>query len=343
MRSVLLIAVLSVASVAGANVWERAVVGDSGALDAYRDAMSQGDGYVQQATAMGVTYVQTKELVEKAIAAYQLAATKRPDEGEPYFRIAETLGTFYTDCPLFVRSGMGVPLTCGRTGRPSKLDPARGQQASDAWDEFEKRAPLDPRVNDARFERAILRTKLVDTAHDAKPLLERALEDYQSLLDRADGTSNFEPETVWGNLAETYMMLGRLEEAIDAYKVAVSMGANASTSYGLAVALDRDDSPAEALDVIRAQGIDAVRQYIIYFKTGAIFYVPDGEEHYYIALLCEAWGHPYIAAVEWQAFIASGAHARYQARAKQHLAEQSKLAKQHPEERSLTLEEIFDL
>jgi tetratricopeptide (TPR) repeat protein len=339
MRGVLLIAVLAIASVAHANVWDHATDPDAGALDAYRDAMSQGDGYIQQASAEGITLGETKDLVEKAIDAYKLAATKRPAEGEPYFRIAETLGTFYSACS----SGNLAPLTCPRTARgitPASIDAHRGRQTVSAWDEFEKRAPLDPRVADGRFERAILRTKLVEISQDAKPLLELALADYVSLLDHADGTATFELDTVWGNLAETYMMLNRLEEAVDAYRVAVSLGANASIAFGLAVALDRDGSPAEAMDVIRFQGVDAVKEYFRLMATGVIFYVPDGEEHYYKALIFEAWGYWEQSAKEWREFLDSGAQPQFRARAKQHLETANKKSKEHSNTATRDFEEF---
>ncbi|HEY4056814.1 MAG TPA: hypothetical protein VGM39_09400 [Kofleriaceae bacterium] len=114
-------------------------------------------------------------------------------------------------------------------------------------------------------------------------------------------------------------------------------------STNLAVALDRDCSPAEALEVIRAQGPDALQQYMLSFAEGLIFYVPDGEEQYYKALVFEAWERWDASAIEWQAFIASGAHPRFQPRAKQHLDEMNKMVKLHPQARRHDAEEFFDL
>ncbi|CAN5818507.1 hypothetical protein BH11MYX2_BH11MYX2_31540 [soil metagenome] len=342
MRTALFLAVLSAATVAHANVWDHASSGDAGSLDSYRDAMSQGDGYTRQANAVSLTADVVKQYVDRALASYQLAASKRPSEGEPYYRMAEVLGAFFTDCPVMARRFQSrLPQTCPGSG--SAINRDRAVQASDAWDKFEQLAPLDPRVNDARFERAILRTKLVEGAKDPAPLLERALTYYIALIDRSDGTSNFEPEVVWGNLAETYMMLGKLGDAIDSYKVAVSMGAGPSTAYGLAVAFDRDGSPGEALDTIRAQGEDAVNQYYLGYLEGAIFYVPRGEVNYYMGLVMEAWGHYDLAADNWDKFVKSGAHPLFQARAKQHLDAMTKKAKLHPEVRSGNAEDLYEL
>ena len=80
MRTSFLIAVLSIASVAHANVWDSASSGDSGSLDAYRDAMSQGDGYVRQANAVSVTADVVSMYVDKALVSWVRRIAERSRE-----------------------------------------------------------------------------------------------------------------------------------------------------------------------------------------------------------------------------------------------------------------------
>lgn len=314
MRALLVVAAL--AGSAHANVWDRATdTTTEAARDRFEAAMHEGDELAARANAKGQSARTVTSLVEQAIVQYRVAADARPTEGEPYFRIASVIESYFTDCSpmMSVR-----PATCPPS-LSSKIDPVRAKQAVDAWDAFEARAPLDPRVAEALFARAILRTKLVLDAKDAKPHLEGALKDYTALLDRADGMTMLRLEQVWGNLAETYMMLGKLDEAIEAYQVAIDKGAGSSTYYGKAVALDRDERGVEALELIKRQNVTAFDDFKEDFRSGSVFYVPVGEEFYYFGLIYEAFGYYAESIAAWKSFIKSGAHPQYQARAKQHI------------------------
>lgn len=145
------------------------------------------------------------------------------------------------------------------------------------------------------------------------------MRDYNAILDRSDGLTMVSMQQVWGNLAETYMMLGKLEEANDAYSVAIERGGNTATFYGKAVALDRDENEAEALELIRAQGTRAFHSFRQDFDSGDVFFVPKGEEFYYFALIHEAFGYYAEAIANFRLFIKSGAHPNYQPRAKAHV------------------------
>ena len=300
---------------AAADVWKHAIEGKD-VQDTYEASLAEGDAFATRANARGLTASAVAKLVDQAIDQYQQAAKVRPAEGEPYYRIANVLESYFTDCSTYTVRGLNMPPTCLGNGR---VDLRRAEQTVTAWEEFEKRASLDPRLADSLFSRAILRTKLVQSAKTPKHLLEGALADYRALLDRADGLTISPPEQVWGNLAETYMMLGKMEDAIEAYHIALRLGGDSSTAYGLAVALDRDGSPAEALEVIRSQSEQAFVQYRSRYARGEIFYVPQGEEYYYLALVYEAWDRIPQAIEFWRQFIRSGAHPQFQPRAKQHL------------------------
>jgi tetratricopeptide (TPR) repeat protein len=123
-----------------------------------------------------------------------------------------------------------------------------------------------------------------------------------------------------GNLAETYMMLNRLDDAIATYLRAISLGAaRVSTVYGLAVALDRDGAGDQAIRRIQSHGTEGYDSFDRDYKHKSVFFVPAGEAHYYFALANEALGN-YGAALElWNRYIASGAHPEFQPRAREHI------------------------
>ena len=316
MTRALLLALCLVTTTAHADVWQRAIETTDSTKDRFEAAMQAGDQAAQRAVAKAQTVSSTTLLIDQAIRSYRDAAAIVPTSAEPYFRIASVLESFFTDCEP---RGLNMvrPQTC-----PNRraINTVRTKETVDAWDAFEKRAPLDPRLGEALFSRAILRTKLVEgSTTDAKIHLEGAMRDYTALLDRADGLTMVSMEQVWGNLAETYMMLGKLEESIEAYSVAIERGGNSSTFYGKAVALDRDERAAESLEVIRAQGARAFREFEAQFNEGDVFFVPRGEEFYYFGLIYEAFDYYDKAIANWRLFIKSGAHPAYQPRAKAHI------------------------
>jgi hypothetical protein len=163
----------------------------------------------------------------------------------------------------------------------------------------------------------------------AKKYLEGAARDYQALLDRRDGTSLASNYSIVGNLAETYMMLDRLDDAVQAYQESVRLGGPASVRYGLAVALDRDEREAEAKEVILAQGATAKQYFQQELQRGDIFFVPQGESFYYFALASEAFDENAAAITYWNAYIQSGAHPEFQGRARAHLEALKKKPVQH--------------
>lgn len=299
-----------VAGVARADVWKDAL-GNDLQRDNYNHQLKAGDDFVGQANAHQISRATAKALLKKAVEAYRLAAEAEPQEAEPYFRISETLYSFYFECRVGsfqTRISLCIP-----------FDTARAEETLAAWEEAEKRAPLDPRysivwfADSLLFARALLHTHLATTAH-----LEAAARDYEKVLARSAATDLREP--VLANLAETYMMLGRLDDAIEMYREAQPHSTTSSTAFGLAVALDRDERGAEAMDLIREQGLQARVEFHDSYLKGDTFFVPSGEEAYYFALLAEAWGENEQAIELWQRYIKSGAHPEFQPRAKKHIA-----------------------
>ena len=303
---------LVVGSTASADVWQHAVAGPARDLDVYDSLMAKADEAAISANSKSVSLQQVRRDLDVAVEAYHAAAKANPKSGEPHYRLAALLHSFFFDCGGF---SAPPPLTCQRGARHD--DKAR--ETVEAWDAFEARVPLDPRVNEILLQRAILRTKLVASTPNNTALLEAALRDYQALLDRADGLLQRTSFLVLGNLAETHMMLGQIDQAIDTYREAVRVGGSTSTIYGLAVALDRDERGAQAMSIIRDQGIPAYEKFQQDFLEGDVFYVPVGEEHYYFALIEQAFGNADLAIDHWKSFIKSGAHPQFRARAKDHL------------------------
>jgi tetratricopeptide (TPR) repeat protein len=309
-----LLPLLVIAGSAHADVWKRAIE-KTPSSDAYEGKLSEGDEAALAANAKNISLAEVRRKVDVAIAAYRAAAQLRPKAAEPYFRIGTTLNVFFLDCGP---PDMWHPPTCQSGGNNN----AKAKEVVEAWDAFEQRAPLDPRVNELLLQRAILRTKLLAIEPAHKEHLDGALRDYEAVLDREDGmtwTLGRPRHLLLGNLAETYMMVGKLDEAIETYKQAIREGGHSSTAYGLAVALDRDESGATALAIIRDQGVDEYEKFKMAFLEQLVFYVPAGEEEYYFALIDEAFGNLETSVGHWKRYIASGAHPQYQPRAKAHL------------------------
>ena len=320
MMRVLLLAAVLAASPAYANVWQRAVENDKldrAAEDRYDSAMRQADEHALLANSRNAALKEIKRQLENAVLSYKAAAAAKPTAAEPYFRIGKLLYSFFFDC-----SDQWTRQLAAITCDPRKFDRDKAREVIAAWDAFEARAPNDPRLSvfvtgesEILFDRAILHTKLA-----SKQNLEAAARDYEKLLARDDNASDGASVRVLGNLAETYMMLGRMEDSLDTYREALRGGADTSTSYGYAVALDRDENPRQALEIIRSLGRDQREAFFTSVGPGgSTFFVPEGEAFYYFALADEAFGFEEQAIVNWQKYIASGAHPEFQPRAKAHL------------------------
>lgn len=327
MSRALVAAVLALASLSAraaaegkrADVWQRAIdpARADAAADTYQRELREGDDHVLQAASRSSSVAAIRVQVQRAIEAYRRAAAAQPSAGEPYYRIGMVLWSFYLqNCDADPRFGhTRSPLA--DCSAPDAIDKNIAEQTIKVWDTFEAKSPLDPRLSGSLgsllFSRAIIRTKLATRAH-----LTDAARDYEAIIQRTDGKGEA-LSLVWGNLAETYMMIDRIDDAIHAYKEALRHGGRTGTWYGLGVALDRDGRGALARDVIAAQGASGYRLFRADVELGSTFFVPHGEVFYYYALAEESLGLLDEALDHWQKFISSGAHPQYQARAKEHI------------------------
>ncbi|MEZ4400961.1 MAG: hypothetical protein R3B06_13125 [Kofleriaceae bacterium] len=306
---------LAATPAAATPAWQTATADERQAARAYDEAMLAGDDALALAVASQVREPR-RRLVERALRAYALAAMARPEAVEPHQRAAATLRAFYVDC----RADDDAALCDGRGDR---VDQVAGERLIDAWNAIERLAPMDPQVVEhILFDRAIVHTKLFVGAH-----LEAALADYQTLLARRGVTGSSpllsavgQRATVLGNLAETEMMLGRLDDAIDHYREAFGLSGDVAHGYGLAVALDRDEQRQAAAEVLARMGRATVEDFPLALGRGGIFYVPAGEVYYYLGLGAEFLGDDVAALEHFQTYLASGANPRYQPRAVAHVA-----------------------
>ena len=314
-RALAIAAVLAgAAAPASANVWKHASdpIGAT-ADEVYARALATGDDLALQASAQSTISLRTiKSDIQLALTAYRAAAAAEPERAEPYFRIGDMLYSFFFE--LCSDPKAGPSLTCDANA--NSYNRAIAQQIIDAWNAAEARAPDDPRFGYTHssaittlFERGVLNTKFNDTEH-----LEAAGRDYRKLIARWDGAGD-ESGTI-NNLAETYMMLGKLDDAVETYRDAVRRGGDVTTVYGLAVALDRAGSGDEARTLIARLGKNSYDEFREYVRRGITFYVPTGEVYYYLALTEEAVGDPADAIEYWNQYLKSGAHPQFQPRAR---------------------------
>jgi len=317
MRRMIVIALLLCSQNARAgDFWSTISEDDAAAMARrnYEKAMEEGDSLASLAISHATNNDEMKRQLQLAIRAYENAELARPDAPEPHFRAGLVLRNFFVECSDHVGLTWCIP------GHPSPIDAAR---MADEWMAFVKLAPLDPRVDyELMFDIAIANTHAVarETNPDkARPRLEAALSFYQAALERVNLIDQNTTQRL-GNMAETYMMLGRLDEAISTYEEIVRGSADSETTYGLAVALDRDEQGQKARELIRALGADEFERFKASVVKGETFFVPDGEVYYYLALCEDAFGVDDRAAIDWQRYIDSGAHPQYDDRAKANLA-----------------------
>lgn len=278
--------------------WDRLAEPEEAALRRARvqQALDEGDELVLQAVDVDIAAERVR-LLARAKRAYQAAIAADPDAGEPYYRLARTLLAFFVECDH-------PTLLCN----PRQLNKPVAREALGYLERFDQVAPLDPRGTHLLDDRAILATKLEDFT--------AAIRSYEVLLDRLAVSETGSRAVAEGNLAETYMMVGRLDEAIELYRWAAAGNGRASTVYGLAVALDRDGRGSQAREAIAQLGPSGLASFEHDLAENDIFYVPAGEAYYYLALAHEALGNPQAAIAHYDRFLRSGAHPRFQPRAR---------------------------
>jgi tetratricopeptide (TPR) repeat protein len=139
------------------------------------------------------------------------------------------------------------------------------------------------------------------------------------------------------NLAEVLMADGRLGEAEARYRDAIEVATATDSGdpraltqdlalawYGLAVALDRDEQPVAAREMMgRALALDpptAVLK-VAALGNGDLFFVPDGEAFYYLGLAASVAGRPGDAVEAYRQFLTRAPGNRWIRLAERHIVE----------------------
>jgi len=129
---------------------------------------------------------------------------------------------------------------------------------------------------------------------------------------------------LYGNSAETLMALGRLDAAIERYRLAEATSVQGDiewelAEWGLGVALDRDEQIEKSrLAIQRALEFDPTMAHL---TDESVFFEPAGDKRYYEALGHEVAGDRELALAAWRAFLAEAPSSQYAKRARAHLAE----------------------
>jgi tetratricopeptide (TPR) repeat protein len=272
-----------------------------------------------------------KEAADLAVRKLEQALERDPDNADVHL----LLGTIYYDI-LYQYYEDDLPLSA----RHDEV----GLAAIEHFNAFERLAPEDPRrTNFARgasndnfggvpfvrstyqFKRSIVYTKLGGDEN-----YENALVDYDYLmavtprgLVNAEWTAN-----VLTNSAEILMALGRLDDAIERYQAGIEYRDDALYHYGLAVALDRAGQTETALEHMRlgakfdgylaGDGTGSQATFASLAKE-TVFFIPDGEIHYYYGLGYEALGETAQAVSHFKAFLRAVPDSRYRKLAEDHL------------------------
>ncbi|MBL9005323.1 MAG: hypothetical protein JNJ46_13800 [Myxococcales bacterium] len=125
---------------------------------------------------------------------------------------------------------------------------------------------------------------------------------------------------ILGNSAEALMAMGKLDEAIRRYALAESIDRSEQATLhalGLAIAYDRDGQVQKSRDAVaRALGADPGLRL---FQSDDVFFIPEGDRHYYWGLINEAQERRDEALRSFRAFLDELPHSRYAARARSHI------------------------
>ncbi len=184
--------------------------------------------------------------------------------------------------------------------------------------------PLDPREIEVTWDLSIAQSKLgLQGGPDAEKHFEQGIAEYERwrrFVDEASPNVSQALGQSWSNAAELMMAVGRLDEAIVGYEQAIDLDSTESLGfYGLAVALDRDGQWEKAKA--------AMSNAVIRDRQGMrlddpdVFFVPDGDVHYYKALSAQVRGDKKTAISEYRLFLSETVDTKYAARGREHLVE----------------------
>jgi tetratricopeptide (TPR) repeat protein len=187
--------------------------------------------------------------------------------------------------------------------------------------------PMDPRELQVTWDVSIALSKLgLYGGAGADAHFERAIEEYEHWRHLVDDMTPGVGESMaisYTNAAELLMALGRLDEAIAYYRAGQEHNTgDALVFYGLAVAYDRDGQWENAKQAM----VDAIQRdrSDTRLEEPGVFFVPDGDLHYYRALRAHVMGDEAEARASYRKFLDTCTGTKYAARAREHLQELSR-------------------
>jgi tetratricopeptide (TPR) repeat protein len=200
------------------------------------------------------------------------------------------------------------------------------------FDGFRAADPMDPRETNILPELCTALSKLGGGGgKDADAYFVRGIAEYDLWRQRVDedDVSNAKASGIYHtNQAELIMALGpgRIEEAIEHYARAVEIDPGESLGwYGLAVAADRNGEWGRASDAMK-EAVDkdwsvGSQQRGRRLYDQGVYFVPQGDLHYYEALRAHMLGDLAAALHSYELFLSECKDTKYAGRARQHIAE----------------------
>lgn len=165
----------------------------------------------------------------------------------------------------------------------------------------------------------------------ADELFARGVREYdlwRARIDETDDRFASSLATYWVNAAELLMAMGpdHLEQAIRYYEEGVDLAGSsqfpALAYYGVAVAYDRDGQWSRAVKAMQeALAIDRSNGAMANLMMDTVYFVPQGDLHYYLALGYHVQGRYAEALSEYREFLRVTTATKYAHRAREHIAE----------------------
>jgi tetratricopeptide (TPR) repeat protein len=242
-------------------------------------------------------------LADEAAALCERAAAQKPKDPEPVMMLIRALTVGDVEHPELCRPGH-CEAALAAIERVRKMDSLALESARVAAEE----GILLSRMG--RFAQAMV------AYERALPLVEASRR--PNGLDERPGSV-----LLWGNSAETAMALGRLDDAIRRYEIAVDNAPYGDVEwqlalYGLAVALDRDGQVERARHTI--QRVLERDPSLSRLHDEGVFFAPAGDLYYYEGLGHEVAGDRTRARAAFARFVQAQPHSRWIVRARAHLA-----------------------
>jgi tetratricopeptide (TPR) repeat protein len=163
-----------------------------------------------------------------------------------------------------------------------------------------------------RYELALCRAQAGD--------YEGAIDGLRRILAAGTASDGERAAFVHWHLGESYMALGRLDESVASLQLAYRLQPyNASVSFALAVAYDRDEDPTSARDAMSRALEREPRVSSSSLLASSRIWIPTDDQHYYLGLAYLGAGEAPRALYHLRRYIAATGEGMWTARARGHL------------------------